>query len=477
MAIVSAMSEAKAAPEPSVARELALGALQGVRAGRGFVHEVLDELIERHRPTQTDAHLGTELATGAVRWRLTLRALARPFFRGQWSRLQPIVADALLLGTYQIWMLDRIPPHAAVGQVVELVKVRKGPRAAGLVNGVLRSMLRELSAERVPMDHLDDGPTTLWRDEPTGLRFNRSVWPDPADNPIEHLALTTSNPPRLVRRFVETFGLPTARAICRAGQHRPPLSLRANAARCSVEQVRQALADEGMPCEMHEQPGILVAASSRSVWSMQAFQRGLFQPQDATAARAVAAAALRPGERVLDLCAAPGGKATQAAELMGDEGVVIACDVSEGRLALVRANANRLGLRSIRYALASRLDAALAETGPPNLVVVDVPCSNTGVLSRRPEARYRFSPKTMAKLVEQQVELLSRAASLAGRPGRVLYSTCSIDPSENEGPVGQLLRGHRDWRLVGAELTLPTAGPERNRWRDGGYWALLAVGR
>lgn len=459
----------------STGRELALQVLQAVRGGKGFAQENLDRLIQEHSPSGPDAHLATELALGVLRWRLTLHRLLRPFVRADWQRLHPVLADALLLAAYQLWMLDRIPAHAAVSQSVALAKASCGRQTGNLANAVLRNMLRQLTAQHLPIDQLPEDSQSLWRDAATGLRFDRPVWPDPGERPLDHLAITTSHPLKVVKRWVDNFGLEAARGICRTNQHRPPIVVRPNPLRCSAQSLQATLAEEGVSASLHAQPGLLVLQGPVSLRRLRTFSDGLFQPQDATASQAVCAGWPRPGELILDLCAAPGGKATQAAELMHDQGTVLACDVSEPKLARVQANAQRLGLRAVRCTLAGQLKGLLDQLSAPRLVIVDVPCSNTGVLSRRPEARYRFTGRRLEKLVRQAEELLATATRLADPAGRVVYATCSIEPEENERLVQGFCQRDRRWRLADSRLTLPHAGTDATQWQDGGYWALLVA--
>jgi 16S rRNA (cytosine967-C5)-methyltransferase len=471
------MAKASLQSAASPGRVLALLALQSSRGGKTFVSEALDQLFQTHKPASADAHLATELALGVSRWRLTLRELLAPFVHGSWQRLQPALADSLLLAAYQVWMLDRIPDHAAVSESVALAAAWCGRRAAGLANAALRNMLRQLSVDRVPAEELPADDRSLWRDEPTHLRFNRPVFPDPQARPFEHLSVTTSHPLNLVRHWVDNFGLERACSICQANQCRPPIIVRANPLRCTAEQLQRQLADEGVEVQAHQQPGMLVLTGSVSLGRLDAFAAGLFQPQDPTSAQPVLAGRPKAGETVLDLCAAPGGKATQAAELMADVGLVIACDVSERKLGKLQANAERLGIRSIRCIPVRGLRQVGAEAPRANLVIVDVPCSNTGVLARRPEARYRFTPARLRRLVNQAEDLLRTGERLAKPAGRLVYSTCSIEPEENGRLVEHFCGRHAGWRLAESRLTLPDAGGEPTQWHDGGYWALLVADR
>jgi 16S rRNA (cytosine967-C5)-methyltransferase len=195
---------------------------------------------------------------------------------------------------------------------------------------------------------------------------------------------------------------------------------------------------------------------------------GLCQPQDCASQIAVNLSPPRPGEFVIDLCAGVGTKSTQAAELMKNEGIVLATDIDERKLANVVEGAARLGLSIVQTTSLDALDSALARVGRPlDVIVVDAPCTNTGVLARRPEARYRASQKTLASLVKIQCELLDSAASLAGPQTRIVYTTCSLEKEENEDQSRAFCNRHPDWRAVNESFTLPDLD------RGGGYAAVL----
>lgn len=214
--------------------------------------------------------------------------------------------------------------------------------------------------------------------------------------------------------------------------------------------------------------GHVIVDGVSSPADLEVFREGLCQPQDATAGIALTLAPPQPGEFVLDLCAGSGTKSTQAAELMGNRGRVLATDTDAQRLDRIAENAARLGLTIIQTVAIDELDAAIAAAGkPPDLILIDAPCSNTGVLARRPEARYRATHKSITSLVEIQRELLARAVELSGLETRLIYSTCSIEVEENESQVAAFLAANPNWRLVESKFTLP--GPDR----DGGYAAVL----
>jgi len=482
------------------AREAAVAVLSDARAGRRTARRSLDELIERYRIVPADVSLANELVWGVMRHRLTLEAVLRPATKGRWNGVGSTLQHILLVAAYQLMWLDAVPAFAAVNEAVEQAKREGGRRAAGFVNAVLRFMQRHMLArdDRAPADDPQCSvPTAPGR----YCRFDMPVLPDPAAAPVAYLAAATSHPEILVRRWIKAFGPKAAEMICAAGTRRPPLILRPNVLRTDAVTLAERLRAEGCDVEVAGigngparspekkdaavQPAcdssrehdavVLLRASppSAALSRLAAFRDGLFQPQDMTAMQPVRAAGVRIGDVVLDLCAGYGTKATQAAEQMADRGLVIASDSDPGKLGALADNCRRLGITCVRTASPDELAAVVAAQRRLDVILVDVPCTNTGVLARRPEARYRFTPAALRALATTQARLLHRAAELARPETRLCYSTCSLEMEENEGIVEDFCERHRNWRVLRSQLTLPQCGAGPVDWCDGGFFAVL----
>jgi 16S rRNA (cytosine967-C5)-methyltransferase len=246
----------------------------------------------------------------------------------------------------------------------------------------------------------------------------------------------------------------------------PPLMLRVNLLRTSRESVLEAFARENIPAEAGELAESIVLTASRNVAELPGFTEGDFSVQDLTAMKAVELLNPKPGETIWDVCAAPGTKTTAIAERMQNQGRVLATDIHPARLALIEDNRSRLGLDIIK---AQRISAAGDDLpgGPFDAVLVDVPCSNTGVLGKRVEARWRLTPADFEELPGIQSRLLEAACERVKPGGRVVYSTCSIEPEENEAIVAALLSRRPDWKLVEQQTHWP------GRPADGGFAAWL----
>ncbi|MEK6644028.1 MAG: transcription antitermination factor NusB [Planctomycetota bacterium] len=434
--------------------------------GEGRANDLLDRLQQDASLGAMDASLAAELTLGVMRHRITCEHLASHFYRGRWEGLRPSLRVILSLGVYQLCWLERIPAHAAVDETVKLAG-RHGKGAAATANALLRR-IAETRGEMVFRAVDVDVRRYLPIDGARGRLFSEEVFPDPARRPLEHLIAVTGHPSYLVERWHRRFKPTLCRQICDAGARRPELVLRANVRRISPGELLKSLVEAGHPASMVAGTDAIMVAGHPAVTELSEFVKGMCQPQDSTAQIAVTWAAPQAGEFVLDLCAGVGTKATQAAELMGDSGVLIAADVDESRLQRARENAERLGLTSVRIVPAAEVEATVRGLPrAPEVILVDAPCSNTGVLARRPEARYRASHKSILSLVALQRQILTQAAALSGSATRMVYSTCSLEAEENEQQVEWFVKEHPMWHAERQQLVLPDSD------RDGGFVAVM----
>jgi 16S rRNA (cytosine967-C5)-methyltransferase len=396
-----------------------------------------------------------------IRRRGTLRALVHHL-----SHRAPTadVAAHLRLGLAQLFFLDRVPDHAAVSETVRATTDTLGLAKGRLVNAVLRSAI-DLRGEGTSGDPRQDLP---------GCPFHltQPIFHDPAEHPLLWAEDALSMPAALIGRWVRRWDQETAFGLARLALTETDLSLRLADAAAPVPEEIVAL--DPRPGG-HPAIRILPASAAEALFASDAFAQGLVSIQGETALRAAELLCATPGERLVDLCAAPGGK-TAVLAAAGAE--VLAIDKSPARLSRLVEGLPRLGLVGRVTALASDGASALAGSkGPAPLfdgALVDAPCTNTGVLAQRPEARWRFGPKTEADLNSLQDRLLADAATLVRPGGRLVYSTCSLEPAENTQRVRVFLESHPGWTLaeeISARPEAPgTAGPI-----DGGYAARLEL--
>ncbi len=442
------------------ARWRAFQALTAFERGRvERVHDALrvDDLDARDRA------LALELTMGTERRRITLDAALLAFATQRALPRDPFVRTAVRLGALQLLFLPRIPVHAAVHGTVALLRAQQG-----FVNGILRRMAAAIVPRPADAQHarreLDLPPDV------DGARRTLVLpvegLPDPSTDPAAALAVRHGLPDFLVRRWLDAHGLDATQAIAAASAQAPGVTLRLNPTRIDMAGLVAELGSEGVTVAPGTSTRTLRLLEARGVspFETRAHAAGLFSVQDGTALAAAEAVGARPGERILDLCAAPGGKATAMAESMLGQGTVYAHDVSATRLERVRETVARLGLGAT-VVVVGRLDDVPAQV---DAVLADVPCSNTGVMARRVEVRRRVTADALVELTQRQGELARIAAARVRPGGRLVYSTCSVEPEENRGVVDALLAREPAFRLQAERLTLPRA-----QECDGGYFAVL----
>jgi 16S rRNA (cytosine967-C5)-methyltransferase len=389
------------------------------RVNRDAAH-ASDLLYARLGPriSRADAALATELTLGVLRWQRLLDVLLERHLRHPARRLDLEVHLALLLGLYQLRFLERVPPHAAVSESVELVKHARKRSAAALVNAVLR---RAASEARTPVDKL----ASLF---PLGL------------SATERNAVLFSHPTWLVERWALRFGEEYARALLEADNH-PPRLCCAVLAPNDPSAVAESLHAEGLEVGAGRWLHSALTLSGGNPNATQAFRLGRVLLQDEASQMVAHLLDVRPGQRVLDLCAAPGGKTTLLARAAAPDGEVIAADLHAQRLRSMRQQLVRTETKNV-HLVALDATRSLPFARPFDRILVDAPCSGTGTLARNPEIRWRLEPADLATSRHRQAAMLAGALALLAPGGRLVYSTCSLEPEENEDVVEEVLRQH-----------------------------------
>jgi 16S rRNA (cytosine967-C5)-methyltransferase len=420
-------------------RQIAVRILKRRGEGAGWVESLLDEELTTAGPALASADRGLvqELVLGIVRREATLDWLIAKKTQG---RTQKSTLQILLrLGLYQMFWLDRIPEHAAVHEAVEIAKeLGFGPQA-GFVNAVLRGCLRERVA-------LEKELETLKTTAP-------------------HLGY--SHPEWLCVRWDKRWGADKLRTLLEWNNRPPATFARVNTLKTTPDNLAAQFAGEGVlfaPRRFDWVPDdwIFELRSHPPLATLPSFKEGLFYVQDPSTLLALHELTPRAGEAVLDLCAAPGGKTTLIAQLMENHGTIVAHDPDQKRLKLLADNCARLGATAVTIA------AQLDPLSRFDRVLVDAPCSNTGVMRRRVEVRWRIHPKEIERLRNLQLELLTRAAQWLKPGGRLVYSTCSLEWEENEQVVKEFLAQRKSFRLESERQLLPFAEET-----DGAYVAQL----
>ncbi len=436
-----------------------------VNGTRQRAKNLLDRELERSRLSRRDRDLATELVFGCLRRRGTLDQVLGAFSRRPVRRIQSRLLEVLRLGAYQLLFLDKVPPAAAVNEAARCAGRVSSKAGVGFVNACLRALAKAIRGkdDRPP----DDPRTAIPLGDGFWCHLGRPVLPDPRSDHAGFLAAAHSHPRWLVERWLARFGPEETTRLLEHDNRSPAVVLRANSLRASRDELLDLLARQGQWAKPLGEDHVALDHRG-SLAHLGPLREGLCTVQGVAASEAARLLEPRPGQMLLDLCAAPGSKTAQLAELSGDEATVVAVDNSVARLRLVTENAQRLGLGSIRpvAADASRCGDVLVTRF--DAVLLDAPCSNTGVLARRVECRWRLSQETIEHLAEVQKELLAAAAGMMKPGGRLAYSTCSLEPEENERVVESLCSRKPGLRVVESRCLLPTQTGD-----DGGYVALI----
>lgn len=373
-----------------------------------------------------DRGLCQELVLGVIRHRAWLDWLIDQKTDGR--RQQPLAQILLRLGLYQLFQLDRIPDHAAVNETVNLARRHDLGNQAGFINAVLRNTLREKAVWQTRLEELCRSQPAVGHSHPQWLVQRwQNRWPD-----FEHLLEWNNHP--------------------------APIYARRNTLKATAEELEQQWTQEDVSftaCDLPWlSPGLMYALETEGTpAALASFAEGKFYIQDPSTLASVQELDPRPGENILDLCAAPGGKTTAIAQRMQDDGAVLAIDIDESRLDRLRENMTRLGLSCIQPKALAQID--LPRSGPFDRILIDAPCSNTGVMSRRVDVRWRLNARELPVLARAQLDLLKRAAPLLKPGGVLVYSTCSLEAEENEDVVAAFLSKRQDFNQDSARTLTP----------------------
>ena len=408
------------------ARETALNALIACRKNGAWSNGVLKEYTQRDRLDRREAALAARLCYGVMQNRARLDFYLKQLLTGKLRDLHPVVRDILHLGLYQLRLMDRIPDSAAVNESVALAKkyCPKQKFAPGLCNAVLRNAVRNAESLK----------------EPTRLEDRYS------------------HPAKLIEKLKSYVGKARLERMLEANNQAPDTVVQVNTLRTTAEALARMLEEEGVAAQPH--PWLrdsLILSGTGNLEQLESFRQGLFYVQDAAAKLSVLCARIPKGSRVLDCCAAPGGKSFAAVMAMEGTGTVCSCDVHEHKTILIENGAKRLQLPGVSVFLQDATQHHPGWEAAMDVVIADVPCSGYGIIRKKPDIRYK-DPDSMAELPELQMKILERQASYV-RPGGVLmYSTCTLVWEENEGLVKNFLKLHPEFSLE--KLELPDIFPE-----------------
>jgi 16S rRNA (cytosine967-C5)-methyltransferase len=426
-------------------------------------------ILRRNIDRTPERSFVTDMVFGVIRNRLCLDNIIFRVSDVTIDRVSRELVNILRMGLYELVYCPDREVYAVVSETMKQTD-QMSEKQKGFVNAILRKACR-LIAERSVRLAIAPAKMTVPVTHEKGCRFSIDVLADPAQEPVAYLSEAFSLPRWLVERWIDSFGFKDAMGICFGSNRRPSIYIRPNTLKGSGMSLFQRFCKEEIDCEMIINEGLLLQTrGGRPIEKLPGYAEGLFSVQDITSSEAVRMMGLQPGWRVLDLCAAPGGKTIQMAEVMGDAGEIYATDIDAARLQLVTAGVERMQVNSVKVIPYAEVAAIAAGFGGFDAVLLDVPCSNTGVMARRCEVRYRLTSHQIDSLVKMQRNILAGAATLVRPGGRICYSTCSIDNAENHDMVAGFMEERGDFELAAEKLTMPTASRID---RDGGYVAVL----
>lgn len=394
------------------AREVAMLTLNACQRQGGWSDGVLKKQLAAAGLDGRDAALATQLCFGVLQNQMLLDFYLSKFSNIPLKRMEGKVVQTLRLGAYQMLFLDKIPHSAAVKTAVDLTRAHcKNPRAAGMVNGILRNLARSLNSL----------PTI------------------PQTDQVSYLSTLYSHPEWLVKEFILTLGAEETARLLAINNSQPPTSVMVNTTRTAAAELTAALEAQGVEVRRHPWlKDCLLLSKTGDLERLSAFREGLFYVQDPASRLAVQAAGPRPGMRVLDCCAAPGGKSFAAAIQMENQGEIVSCDLHPHKKKLIQAGADRLGLDIVAPMIADGRKFRPEWEGAFDVVLVDAPCSGLGVIRKKPDIRYK-DPEPLKELPAVQLDILTNAARYVRPGGVLLYSTCTLLRRENEEVVQAFL--------------------------------------
>lgn len=407
-------------------RGAAIRILSRLERSDSYLEKLLEIEWKTGGHTPQDRALLTEIVYGTLRWQTKLDWILTGFYHGEFDKCLTPVKNAMRVALYQILHVEQVEPITAIAESVATITRIKGDRPAGVVYGVLKNILRHTKDIRYP--NYDDDP--MW-----------------------HYAVVYSHPRWLVKRWVEHFGEAVAVSIFSANNRRPLITLRTNLLRSAPEGVKNWLESSGIPYTVSQfHPQSFAVNSLREVTSAAPFAAGWFDILDVSASLAVQLAAPRAGQFVIDLCAGTGGKSCAIAEAMNNEGTILALEKYRDKLRPIAASAERMG---VRLRTVEGDPRNFIPDAPADLVVLDAPCSELGMLATKPEIKWKRIQDDIPKFVRVQRQMLDNAATMVKPGGALIYCTCTTESEENQQNAAWFLERYPDFRLDRAENYVP----------------------
>lgn len=403
------------------ARATALKTLYEIFENGAYSNIALGKQLEAGELSELDRAFSTELVYGTIKWKLTIDWIIKQFSSVKPGKISPWIMNILRLGIYQLLYMDRIPVSAACNESVTLAKRYGHSGSSGFVNAVLRNISR--SKDKIS-------------------------YPDEKREPVKYLSVKYSYPEWMVEKFLLVYGQGFAESLLSAGNAVPEVTVRVNTLRTSREELIEELKKDGVEARPGKYTAdAVVLVNPSSLQRLSAFKKGLFQVQDESSMLAGRILDPKPGDLVIDVCSAPGGKATHMAQLMGDKGLILARDIHEHKIKLIDEAAQRLGLNIIKAEIFDASQKDEVNYMKADRVLLDAPCSGLGIIRKKPDIKWTRTAAETSQLPGLQDTLIEAAAGNVKPGGVLVYSTCTILPEENQRVIEKFLKNHTEFEL------------------------------
>jgi 16S rRNA (cytosine967-C5)-methyltransferase len=406
-----------------LSREIALKILYEIHEKGAYSNIELNKQLGNERLSQLDKGFITEIVYGTEKWILKIDWLISRFSKIKLKKISPWILNIMRLSIYQILFMDKIPVSAAVNEGVKLARKYGHKSSAGFANAILRKISRML----------ENNESLPWPEKGRGTNSDKASL-------IKYLSIMYSHPDWMVERFIDLFGEEFTESLLDANNKVPEMTVRVNTLKIPRDELIKQLKDEGVSAKKGEFcEDALILQNPSSITRLKSFKTGLFQVQDESSMLAVKLLDPLSGEFILDVCSAPGGKSTYAAQLMQNKGRVLARDIYQHKLDLIDESAERLGLEIIDTEIFDAVEPDPLLVGKADRVIIDAPCSGLGIIRRKPDIKWTKQPEDIAEITSLQYEILKTASQYVKPGGVLVYSTCTILPEENEEQILKFL--------------------------------------
>jgi len=407
--------------EADKAREEALKIIYKINEKNAYSGITVNEYIKRFKPDYRDRMFISELVYGSVRWKKRIDHVIKSFSRVRIKKISPWIMNILRLGIYQILFMDSVPESASCNESVKLAKKYGHNASSGYVNAILRNVARNIS---------------------------NIEYPDRENSPVEYFSIIYSHPEWLVKRYLKLYGNDfTERLLC-ANNENPPFTIRANILKATPDKLLELLKKSGFNCKSGSYvKDAIVVDNPAGIFESDIYRGGFFQVQDESSMIAVKMLDPKPGEYIIDVCAAPGGKSAYAAGLMKNQGRIMAWDIHSQRLQLINNTVKRLGIDIVEIMQRDAVEIDRKNIGKADRVIVDAPCSGLGTIRRRPDIKWSRREEDIVKLAKIQYDILVSSSKYVRNGGIIVYSTCTTEPEENEMIIKRFLENNKEFAI------------------------------